>query len=151
RQQSVSVKVLNVLFADLHGGAEPRIEIAIQKKLVGGDAANVRRAQTGKLATCLEVVPGRKALHQALDGAIDIGIGRQRSTGDVRFVAHDPLIDQAVQNFGIALGLAFDEQLITRKKTNVTQKNDVALDARHDAVEQLLTGKLKTAEQSHNP
>src|ERR1043166_4466694 len=103
RNQRILIEVLNRLFFHLHRWTEARVQIAVEEKLIGGHAANVRFAEAGELAARLEIFFRRETLNQALHCAIDIGIGRLWSARDVCFVAYDPLIYQTIENFPIAL------------------------------------------------
>ena len=61
-----------------------------------------------------------------------------RKLRGVGFVAHDPLIDQAVEDLRIAFGFAVDELLVAAQRAHVAQQDDVVLDACHDAVDDFL-------------
>jgi hypothetical protein len=138
RKQRVFVKVLNGLLVHLHRGAKARVQIAVEEKLIGSDAANVRLTETGQLAARFEIFLGRKTLGQALHGAIDIGVGRLRRARHVRFAADNPLINETIHDFRVAFRFALHEQLIAREQADVTEKDDVIFNPRDDTVDHFL-------------
>src|SRR5215467_12304368 len=107
RQKRILVKILNSLFGDLHGGTEAGIEIAIEKKLLGGDAPDIGFAESGKFAARFKILFGRKALNQTLHRAVDISVRSRSPLGDVGFIANDPLVYETIENLGVAFSPAF--------------------------------------------
>ena len=63
---------------------------------------------------------------------------RTRESRRFRFIPHDPLVDQTVQNLGVAFRLAVHELLVTAQDAHFAQQYDVALDAGGDAVDDFL-------------
>src|ERR1051326_4613827 len=101
RQYRVLVKVLDRLFIDLHGRAEAGIEIIIQIELVGGDPPHLIFSERSQVPSRFIIFQGCKTLPEASETAIDISIGRSRRARQGGFIAHNPLIDQAIQNFSV--------------------------------------------------
>ena len=60
--------------------------------------------------------------------------------GRLRLVANDPLIDQMIQNFRIALSFFIQEILVTRQLSHIAQQNDVRVHASGDPVDNFLRG-----------
>src|SRR5262249_11148510 len=77
------------------------------------------------------------ALH-AFDAAIDVFFGGLGETCGGRFVADDPLVNEAVQNVGVGLRLAVEEGLIAAELPDVAEQDDVGFHFGDYAIDYLL-------------
>ena len=75
-----------------------------------------------------------------LDTSRNVLVRRPGKSCCFGFVSHDPLVDQTIQNLGIALGLAIDELLVTCKHAYIAEQNDVVFHAGRYAVDDFLSG-----------
>ncbi len=70
-----------------------------------------------------------------------------REPRGIRLVSYDPLIDEPVQNCGVAFCFSIHKHLVPAERAYFAQQDNVALHASRDLIQQLLTSRTHRRER----